>query len=120
MVRTDGLTHINLAVRDAERSLQFYRQVFGLEEDSRGGGLVHAKMPGCHDVITFEHAPGAGESRGIVHFGFRLVSPGDIDAAVDEVERAGGKLLRRSEFSPGYPYAYVADPDGYEVETWYE
>ena len=44
----------------------------------------------------------------------------DIDAAVDEAERAGGKLLRRGEFSPGYPYAYVADPDGYEVEIWYE
>jgi predicted enzyme related to lactoylglutathione lyase len=40
-----------------------------------------------------------------------FISPGDIDAAVDEVERAGGKLLRRGEFSPGYPYAYVADPD---------
>ena len=54
-------------------------------------------------MITFdEQASGAGESRGIAHFGFRLVSPGDIDAAVDEVERAGGKLLRRGEFSPGY------------------
>jgi hypothetical protein len=51
--------------------------------------LVHAKTPGCQDVITFdEHASGAGESRGIVHFGFRLVSPADIDLAVEEVERA--------------------------------
>jgi catechol 2,3-dioxygenase-like lactoylglutathione lyase family enzyme len=67
-----------------------------------------------------EHSSGAGESRGIPHFGFRLVSPGDIDAAVDEVERAGGKLLRRGEFCPGCPYAFVTDPDGYEVEIWYE
>jgi hypothetical protein len=29
-------------------------------------------------------------SGGIVHFGFRLVDPGDIDAAVEAVERAGG------------------------------
>jgi catechol 2,3-dioxygenase-like lactoylglutathione lyase family enzyme len=121
MVRTYGLTHINLAVRDVERSLRFYEQVFGVVEYSRGDGLVHAKTPGCHDVITFaDGAPGAGESAGIAHFGFRLVSPHDIDAAVGEVERAGGKLLRRGEFSPGYPYAYVADPDGYEVEIWYE
>jgi catechol 2,3-dioxygenase-like lactoylglutathione lyase family enzyme len=53
-------------------------------------------------------------------FGFRLVSPGDIDAAVEEVERAGGKLRQRGEFCPGCPYAYVTDPDGYEVEIWYE
>jgi catechol 2,3-dioxygenase-like lactoylglutathione lyase family enzyme len=121
MVRTYGLTHINLVVRDAERSLRFYAQVFGVEEYGRTEGLVHTRTPGCHDVITFdEHSPGAGESRGIAHFGFRLVSPADIDAAVAEVERAGGKLLRRGEFSPGYPYAYVHDPDGYEVEIWYE
>ena len=65
MVRTYGLTHINLAVRDAKQSLHFYRQVFGVEEYGRGGGLVHARTPGCHDVITFDaHAPDAGESRG--------------------------------------------------------
>ena len=121
MVRTYGLTHINLVVRDAERSLRFYKQMFGVEEYGRTPGLLHAKTPGCSDVITFDdQSSGAGEARGIAHFGFRLVSPGDIDAAVEEVERAGGKLLRRGEFSPGCPYAYVADPDGYEVEIWYE
>jgi catechol 2,3-dioxygenase-like lactoylglutathione lyase family enzyme len=121
MVRTYGLTHINLVVGDVERSLRFYGQVFGVEEYGRTPGLVHTRTPGCHDVITFdEQASGVGELRGVAHFGFRLVSPGDIDAAVDEVERAGGKLLRRGEFSPGYPYAYIADPDGYEVEIWYE
>jgi hypothetical protein len=34
-----------------------------------------------------------GAAGGTVHFGFRLISPGDIDTAVDEVVRAGGKLL---------------------------
>jgi catechol 2,3-dioxygenase-like lactoylglutathione lyase family enzyme len=73
MVRTYGLTHINLVVRDVERSLRFYGQVFGVEEYGRTEGLVHARTPGCQDVITFdEHSSGAGESRGIPHFGFRL------------------------------------------------
>ena len=62
----------------------------------------------------------AGLSGGIAHFGFRLVDPGDIDHAIAEVERAGGRLLRRGEFAPGLPYAYVADPDGYEIEIWFE
>jgi len=48
------------------------------------------------------------------------VRPDDIDAAIREVERAGGKLLRRGEFGPGEPFAFFADPDGYEIEVWYE
>jgi catechol 2,3-dioxygenase-like lactoylglutathione lyase family enzyme len=62
----------------------------------------------------------AGLSGGVAHFGFRLVDPDDIDRAIAEVERAGGRLLRRGEFAPGLPYAYVADPDGYEIEIWFE
>ena len=121
MIRTYGLTHLALAVRDIERSLYFYQQVFGVEAYFREEGRVHVKTPGCHDVITFDqnaNAPGSGG--GVIHFGFRLVAPSDIDEAIKEVERAGGKVLRRGEFSPGFPYAYVADPDGYEVEIWYE
>jgi catechol 2,3-dioxygenase-like lactoylglutathione lyase family enzyme len=121
MIKTHGLTHVALAVRDAERSLRFYQQVFGLEAYFREEGRIHAKTPGCHDVITFDqHAAKPGESGGVIHFGFRLHAAEDIDAAVQEVQRAGGSLLRRGEFSPGFPYAYVADPDGYEVEIWYE
>ena len=62
----------------------------------------------------------AGVAGGISHFGFRLRRPEDIDLAVQEVLAAGGRLLRRGEFAPGYPYAYVADPDGYEIEIWFE
>jgi catechol 2,3-dioxygenase-like lactoylglutathione lyase family enzyme len=121
MVKTYGLTHLALAVRDVERSLHFYEQVFGVEAYFREEGRVHVKTPGCHDVITLDQtAPAPGIGGGIIHFGFRLQSPADIDEAVREVESAGGKLLRRGEFSPGYPYAYVADPDGYEVEIWFE
>jgi catechol 2,3-dioxygenase-like lactoylglutathione lyase family enzyme len=72
-------------------------------------------------VLAFQKDPAnAGKVRGIDHFGFRLLTPEDIDVAVREVEAAGGKILRRGEFSPGYPFVYVADPDGYEIEIWYE
>jgi predicted enzyme related to lactoylglutathione lyase len=76
---------------------------------------------GPHDVISFEWNPNAaGQLGGITHFGFRLCSPADIDVAIAEVKRAGGTVLRRGEFAPGYPYVFVADPDGYEIEIWYE
>jgi catechol 2,3-dioxygenase-like lactoylglutathione lyase family enzyme len=121
MVKTFGLTHLNLAVRDPERSLRFYREAFGVREYYRDEGSIQVQGPGSHDVIAFEKDKGAaGRVGGITHFGFRLTSPADIDAAVLDVERASGRVLRRGEFSPGFPYAYVADPDGYEIEIWFE
>lgn len=121
MVETYGLTHIALAVRDAERSLRFYREVFGVVAVYREGGFIQAQTPGSRDVLVFEEkaAPATG-SGGIAHFGFRLRRPEDIDAAVQAVERAGGTILSRGEFCPGEPYLFFRDPDGYEVEIWHE
>lgn len=121
MIATHGLTHVSLAVRDPDRSLAFYTSVFGVEEYYRDDSSIQAKGPGINDILAFERDPKhAGKTGGIQHFGFRLVSPDDIDAAVKAVVAAGGTLLRRGEFAPGFPYAYVADPDGYEIEIWFE
>lgn len=121
MVKTHGLTHISLAVRDPERSLRFYKQVFGVKEYYRDEDSIQVLGPGKHDVIAFERKKSrAGKTGGIEHFGFRLVKPEDIDKAVKEVERAGGKIIRSGEFGPGFPFVYVRDPDGYEIEIWYE
>ncbi|HYS70980.1 MAG TPA: VOC family protein [Thermoplasmata archaeon] len=121
MVKTFGLTHIGLAVRDAERSLRFYRQVFGVRILWRGKGEIQVQTPGRRDVIAFVEMPRkAGKIGGVTHFGFRLTSPRDLDAAAKSVRRAGGQVLRRGEFVPGEPYLFVEDPDGYEVEIWYE
>ena len=120
-VRTHGLTHISLAVRDLERALRFYERVFGVREYYRDAGSVQVQGPGPHDVIAFELSElKVGERGGLDHFGFRLVDPGDIDDAVRCAIEAGGTLLRRGEFAPGFPFAYIADPDGYEIELWFE
>ncbi len=121
MIRTHGLTHISLAVKDPERSMRFYESVFGVEEYYRDDSSIQAKGHGTQDILAFERdTRRAGRGGGIRHFGFRLVDPKDIDAAVDAVLAAGGTLKERGEFAPGYPYAYVFDPDGYEIEIWFE
>ncbi len=121
MVRTHGLSHVALAVRDPERSLQFYRAVFGVKEYYRDGATIQVQGPGPHDVLAFERRPEvAGTCGGIIHFGFRLTRADDIDAAVAAVQTAGGTVDSRGEFAPGSPYAFVRDPDGYEIEIWYE
>ena len=107
MVETHGLTHISLAVRDPQRSLEFYTQLLGVREYYRDEGQIQVQGPGPFDVLAFERDPAvAGATGGIAHFGFRLKKPEDIAVAVAEAKRAGGKLIRQGEFSPGH-----FDPD---------
>jgi catechol 2,3-dioxygenase-like lactoylglutathione lyase family enzyme len=121
MIRTFGLTHIALRVRDVERSSRFYRDVFGSVEVYRRAGFAQLQTPGARDVLVLEEAPDrAGLPGGVVHFGFRLISADDIDLAREAVERAGGAVREQGEFVPGEPYLFALDPDGYEFEIWYE
>ena len=121
MIKTFGLTHIALAVKDARRSFDFYRKVFGVVKVYDDGGFIQAQTPGSRDVLVFdESAPRTGKRGGIEHFGFRLTKPKDVEAAAKAVKQAGGKILDQGEFCPGEPYLFCADPDGYVVEIWYE
>lgn len=121
MIKTHGLSHIALSVVDPDRSLDFYRRAFGVREYFRDESTIQVLGPGPHDVIAFEKRPAnAGIPGGIIHFGFRLIRAEDIDAAVAIIEAAGGSVVSRGSFGPGLPYAFVRDPDGYEIELWFE
>ena len=120
MIKTSGLTHIHLVVKDIQRSLDFYQTVFGMEVKFwAGDGLVFLNTPGSNDLIALHQSEGeqhTGSSGGILHFGFQLENRSDLESAISEVLAAGGALKKRGEFTPGFPFAYVSDPDGYEIE----
>lgn len=120
MIKTRGLTHLHLMVSDLQRSLAFYKSVFGMQERFWAAPeLVFLNTPGSEDMIALHQAGGnepTGVSSGILHFGFQLEDKSQLDAAINEVLAAGGALKKRGEFAPGLPFAYVSDPDGYEIE----
>ena len=121
MVKTYGLTHVAIAVRDLDRTQAFYAAVFGAVVVYRDAGFLQMQTPGSRDVLVFErNATQAGQAGGVLHFGFRLTTASDIDAARAAVTDAGGAITETGDFVPGEPYLFARDPDGYTVEIWYE
>ena len=129
MILTRGLSHLNLNVTDIERSVRFYRDVFGMEllSDYSGpmgkhpaGRQVALSTPGARDVIALSQVPGEPIGpAGVNHFGFTLTTDDNLDEAISDVERAGGKLVGRGSAEVDGilgRFAYVADLDGYVIE----
>ena len=114
-----GFNHLHLNVRDLARSVRFYKAAFGLEVSfSAGPDLIFMKPAGGGHSLAL-HLVGADEPVGMAggfqHFGFALDDE-DHDRAIAQIERAGGSLVSRGKHAGKYPYAYVADPDGYVIE----
>ncbi len=119
-IDTYGLSHLALEVADPEVSLAFYRRLFGVREYFRDENSIQVLGPGKHDVIAFVRSERAGVTGGIKHFGFRLKDPHDMPQAIAAAEAAGATIRSHGEFAPGFPYVFIADPDGYEIEVWFE
>jgi catechol 2,3-dioxygenase-like lactoylglutathione lyase family enzyme len=121
MIKTFGLTHIALPVKNVKHSSAFYRKVFGAKEMYTYRDLIQVQTPGCKDIIVFQKKkPGSGKINTGFHFGFRLPKPTAIKKIINEIKKAGGKIKETGQFIPGEPYVFFYDPDGYEIEIWYE
>src|SRR4051812_16179805 len=121
MIRTFGLTHVALAVKDVERAFAFYEAVFGMVAVYRSDGFLQAQTRGARDVVVFERSAVRGGHRGgIAHMGSRLTDPASIADAEAAVIAGGGRVEERGEFVPGEPYLFARDRDGYLIEIWFE
>ncbi len=117
----DRLTLTLLATSDLERSVGFYEAVFGWPRTVDTPVIVQFALPGGAALGLYA-ASGFGANTGTMPSlprpgaisGTELyVHPEDLDASMERMKRAGGRLL--SGLAPrtwGDEAAYFADPDG--------
>jgi catechol 2,3-dioxygenase-like lactoylglutathione lyase family enzyme len=132
-IKTFGLTHVAIHVIDPDRSFRFYEALLGAKllgacegregADLSGEDVIEWGTPGSHDVIVLLRSKDGetGNTGNLEHFGFRLVSREEPEDLSKRIADAGGTVLGVGRFKTGgEAYAFARDPDGYEIELWFE
>jgi catechol 2,3-dioxygenase-like lactoylglutathione lyase family enzyme len=114
MARITALSYV-LPVRDLDEAARFYKAAFGLEEVFRGDRIVFVGIAGTESAVGLLLDP-ANAGAGPQNIGLHVAHDVGLDAAIRDVEAAGGRIIERSEHAPGVPFARMADPDGNVLE----
>ena len=114
------LAHLNLAVADVERAAAFYRRWFGFTAPPRTypDGTVFVGNDDGFDLALHPGHPPADPAAGF-HFGFRADGPGAVRALRDYLAAAGIAVTEAYD-DDDYVNLKCLDPDGYEIEVYWE
>jgi lactoylglutathione lyase len=116
------LLHTRYRVNDLEKTVQFYKQVLGLEEtrrhkSPRGSELVFLKAPESEELIEICHFPDSGPVEvqpDLTHLAFAVDS---LEAFGRHLEQLGIRYSDGPTIKPdGSGFAFVDAPEGYEIE----
>ena len=126
MVKPKQLGHIVLRVRDLERSEQFYSDVLGLNVTNKRPGqmtFMSAVDDSSHELALVpvgDDAPGPEDSRvGLYHFAWQMDSFDDLKSLYTEMKAKDVDIRGIGDHGISLG-VYFFDPDGNEIEAYYE
>ncbi len=118
MFKLTGLRSWNLNADDLDQTLQFYRDVLGVEDPARqniAGANVARLRVGTQGIGLFDAA--GGPRPGVPHHTFSCEGPADAEEMKRELESRGASVesIRIHGENAGYS-VYVLDPSGNRLE----
>ena len=126
MVKPKQLGHIVLRVRDLERSEQFYSDVLGLHVTNKRPGqmtFMSAVDDSSHELALVpvgDDAPGPEDSRvGLYHFAWQMDSFDDLKRFYADMKSKNVDVRGIGDHGISLG-VYFFDPDGNEIEAYYE
>ncbi|MGA8382992.1 MAG: VOC family protein [Stellaceae bacterium] len=125
-VKPKYLGHVNLFVRDAERSKKWYEDVLGLHTyEYRPGwaAFMSADREQSHEVALMQLGPQAPLQQkgqvGLNHMAWRLDSLDDLKEFYQHIKELNVPIGRVADHGISLGI-YLRDPDGNGVEVYYE
>lgn len=126
MVKPKQLGHLVLRVRDVDASEKWYSEVLGLHTTNKRSGemiFMSAKEGSSHELALVSvgaDAPGPEESRvGLFHFAWEMESFEDLRQLYERMKSQGVNIKSVGDHGISLG-VYLADPDGNEIEVYYE
>lgn len=120
MLKTRGVVHFTISVRDLDRAEKFYTEIMGMERLRRNRHMVFMRAGEDCFVLTYSHKPvepNAGDAHDI-HHAFRVTAP-DYDAAKAFLAQRGIRIFKEEDRRSGTfqgRSAYFHDPDRNVIE----
>ena len=123
---TTRIGHVHLKVSDLDRSIAFYRDVLGLELQTRmGDQAAFMSFGGYHHHLglnTWESRGGAPAPKrhpGLYHTAFLYETRADLAQALRRVKDAGVRLAGAADHGVSEAI-YFDDPDGNGIEIYWD
>ena len=113
-----SIDHVNMKVKDLEKSVEFYKNLFGFEikqEENPNKIDAPSKIIGNDtSKLCMYEIPDMSPEGGIAHFGFNIAN---FNKIIEKCKELGVEVLyggivdwERSKS------VYIVDPSGYEIE----
>lgn len=113
--------HVSINVRNVQRSIEFYRQMLGMEPSKVRTGYAKFDVQNPPLNLALNEVPDLAGAGALSHLGLQVASTGDVLAIRTRWAEAG--LVTRDEMKTDCCYAtqdktWVHDPDGNEWEVF--
>jgi catechol 2,3-dioxygenase-like lactoylglutathione lyase family enzyme len=121
MMKLTGINQITLRVNDLRTAEEFYGGILGFKLDHRvGANITYLRINSDMLVLVKAETPGSPQARDIRvdHFGFRLASDAEVDAAALYLDECGVHIVTRPAHRREGRAFFVMDPDGNLVEFY--
>lgn len=108
-----ALDYVEFPVDDLEKAKRFYSEAFGWEFNDYGPGYAGIRGKGGGEVGGLD--PDAPVRKGGV---LVILYSDDLQASVDAVRFAGGRIVTEPYDFPGGRRFHFTDPSGNELAVW--